>query len=160
MPTPSKTYPVGADVGKAALVIDTNVVLNWLFFADAPTAATIHALLGQHRWVCTAWMAREAQRVATTAQLAKYASTAATAALAQGFAQHATVLEHGAISPLRCRDPDDQAFLDLAAHTQAPLLLTLDNDLLKLRKRAATLGLCIASPLSVARAAQAFKIAP
>ena len=49
-------------------------------------------------------------------------------------------------SPMRCRDTDDQTFLDLAHHKQATLLLTLDRDLLKLRKRAASFGLHIVQP--------------
>ncbi len=141
---------------KSALVIDSNVVLDWLFFAEPATLATINALLHTHRWVCTPWMMREAQRVATLPQLAKYANPQATQRLQQGFAAYATVIEpdnakppHAPspiVTPLRCRDPDDQAFLDLALHTQAPLLLTLDRDLLKLRKRACVLGLNIVQP--------------
>jgi uncharacterized protein len=129
-----------------ALVIDSNVVLNWLFFKDAPTVTAIERLLHSHRWVCTEWMQREAQRVATLPQMTKYASSEAIAALAHGFAEYAMLITHSTISPMRCRDVDDQAFLDLAAHTQAPLLLTLDRDLLKLQKRAKTFGLRIAKP--------------
>jgi putative PIN family toxin of toxin-antitoxin system len=83
-------------------------------------------------------------------QLAKYVTPAATATLIQGFIKHATIVEHAAASPMRCRDVDDQAFLDLAAHTQAPLLLTLDRDLLKLQKRAKTFGLKIVQPFKIA----------
>ncbi len=138
--------------GKTPLIIDSNVVLNWLFFNDAPTVALVDQLLKTHCWVCTEWMAREAQRVATLPQLAKYATPAATAALADGFVQHATVVECSTVSThpaLRCRDADDQAFLDLAAHTHAPLLLTLDKDLLKLQKRAKTFGLNIVQPFKI-----------
>lgn len=135
---------------KPALIIDSNVVLNWLFFQDAATIALITELLPKHRWVSTAWMQREAERVARSPHLAKYASPQGFEALAAGFAQHANVLEHTDVSPMRCRDPDDQAFLDLAAHTHATLLLTLDRDLLKLRKRAATFGLTIVQPFKIA----------
>ncbi len=133
-----------------SLVIDTNVVLNWLFFKDPPTIALIAQLRSTHQWVSTAWMQREAQRVAHSTHLANYAATGAFDALDAGFAAHATLIEPAAASPLRCRDPDDQAFLNLATHTQAPLLLTLDRDLLKLRKRAATFGLNIVQPFKIA----------
>jgi uncharacterized protein len=133
-----------------ALVIDSNVVLNWLFFKDAPTVTAIERLLQTHRWVCTEWMQREAQRVATLPQMAKYASSEAIAALAHGFAEHAILIKHTTVSPMRCRDVDDQAFLDLAAHTQAPLLLTLDRDLFKHRKHAKALGLNIVQPFKMA----------
>ncbi len=141
---------MGASVSPVqALVIDSNVVLNWLFFKDAATVEVIERLLQSHQWVCTEWMQREAQRVATLPQMAKYASTEALAVLAHGFTERATLVVHATVSPMRCRDADDQAFLDLAAHTQAPLLLTLDRDLLKLRKRAATFGLTIVQPIKM-----------
>jgi putative PIN family toxin of toxin-antitoxin system len=108
--------------------------------------AVIERLLCDYQWVCTEWMQREAQRVAKLPQMAKYASSETILALNQGFSNHATLIEHSTVSPMRCRDVDDQAFLDLAAHTQARLLLTLDRDLLKLRKRAATLELTIVQP--------------
>jgi putative PIN family toxin of toxin-antitoxin system len=132
--------------GKRALVIDSNVVLNGFFFKDPPTVAVIERLLCDYQWVCTEWMQREAQRVAKLPQMAKYASSETILALNQGFSNHAKLIEHSTVSPMRCRDVDDQAFLDLAAHTQARLLLTLDRDLLKLRKRAATLELTIVQP--------------
>jgi uncharacterized protein len=135
---------------KPALILDSNVVLNWLFFNDAPTVALISQLLSTHHWVITAWMQREAERVARSPHLAKYASPQGFEALAAGFAQHAALQEHTDVSPMRCRDPDDQAFLDLATHTHAALLLTLDRDLLKLRKRAATFGLNIVQPFKIA----------
>jgi putative PIN family toxin of toxin-antitoxin system len=141
---------VGAEsTPRIALVLDSNVVLNWLFFNDPPTIALVNTLLTNHQWVSTAWMQREALRVAHSPHLAKYASAAAFANLAGGFAQQSQMVEPAVTSPLRCRDPDDQAFLDLAAHCQAPLLLTLDRDLLKLRKRAATLGLNIVQPFKM-----------
>ena len=140
-------------MAQAALVLDTNVVLNWLFFQHPPTLAVIHSLLPTYQWVSSPWMQREAQRVAHSAHLAKYASPAAFERLSAGFAQHACMVDAAHCEPampapplLKCRDPDDQAFLDLARHTQAPLLLSLDRDLLKLRKRAGQLGLQIVAP--------------
>jgi putative PIN family toxin of toxin-antitoxin system len=47
---------------------------------------------------------------------------------------------------LRCRDADDQKFLDLGLALNAQWLLTSDQDLLKLRRRAAALGLQVGSP--------------
>jgi putative PIN family toxin of toxin-antitoxin system len=110
----------------------------------------IERLLCDYQWVCTEWMQCEAQRVAKLPQMAKYASSQAILALAQGFSNHANLIEHRTVSPMRCRDVDDQAFLDLAAHTNAPLLLTLDRDLLKHRKRAKALGLNIVQPFKIA----------
>ena len=44
---------------------------------------------------------------------------------------------------LRCSDPDDQVFIDLALAHRAPWLLTHDRALLRLAKRARLHGVCI-----------------
>ncbi len=134
---------------RPCLVLDTNVVLNWLFFKDAATVGTITPLLTTHQWVSTPWMQREATRVAHSPHLAKYAFAQAFASLEAGFIQNAHFVETIATSPLRCRDPDDQAFLNLAQQTQSHLLLTLDRDLLKLKKAAEKLGLKILAPCNL-----------
>ena len=50
-------------------------------------------------------------------------------------------------SPLRCTDPDDQKFLDLALQLGRCTLLSRDRAVLKLARRAAPLGVTIQSPL-------------
>ena len=49
-------------------------------------------------------------------------------------------------APCRCRDPDDQKFLDLALSAGARWLITRDRDLLKLRKKVRSAGLTITLP--------------
>ncbi|MDH5254967.1 MAG: putative toxin-antitoxin system toxin component, PIN family [Gammaproteobacteria bacterium] len=49
-------------------------------------------------------------------------------------------------APCRCRDPDDQKFLDLALCAGARWLITRDRDLLKLRKKVRAAGLAIVAP--------------
>ncbi len=49
-------------------------------------------------------------------------------------------------APCRCRDPDDQKFLDLALSAGARWLITRDRDLLKLRKKVRAAGLTISLP--------------
>lgn len=49
-------------------------------------------------------------------------------------------------APCRCRDPDDQKFLDLALCAGASWLITRDRDLLKLRKKVRAAGLAIVAP--------------
>jgi predicted nucleic acid-binding protein len=49
---------------------------------------------------------------------------------------------------LRCSDPDDQVFIDLAAEAGARWLLTHDRALLRLARRARALGVQIAQPQS------------
>ncbi len=145
------------DIGlnKPALVLDSNVVLNTWLFADTATLNVVMPLLHTHTWVCTPWMQIEATRVASSRALAKYTTPEKLAALAQGFAQHANLVADECIPTdiasglLRCRDVDDQVFLNLALYTQAPLLLTLDRDLLKLKKRAKSLALIIVEPSKI-----------
>jgi predicted nucleic acid-binding protein len=49
--------------------------------------------------------------------------------------------------PLHCRDPDDQMFIDLALAASARWLLTRDKALLRLARRARTLGVEVTTPL-------------
>ena len=41
---------------------------------------------------------------------------------------------------LKCSDPDDQVFIDLAMDFAPSLIITKDNDLLKMKKRLETVG--------------------
>lgn len=54
-------------------------------------------------------------------------------------------------APCRCRDPDDQKFLDLALSAGARWLITRDRDLLKLRKKVRAAGLTITAPAGFAQ---------
>jgi predicted nucleic acid-binding protein len=47
--------------------------------------------------------------------------------------------------PLRCKDPDDQVFIDLALHVGARWLFTKDAALLKLARRARQRGVGVTS---------------
>ena len=50
-------------------------------------------------------------------------------------------------APFRCADPDDQIFLDLALKMAPCLLLSKDNEVLKLKKQAANYGVFIQKTL-------------
>ena len=54
-------------------------------------------------------------------------------------------LGHASTAGLRCTDPDDQKFIDLALQTGASALLSRDRAVLKLARRAAVHGLPIES---------------
>ena len=51
-------------------------------------------------------------------------------------------------APWQCRDPDDQVFLNLAYTSKPCLLLSKDNELLKLAKKAALEGVLISADYS------------
>jgi predicted nucleic acid-binding protein len=73
------------------------------------------------------------------------------------FDRHAELVDDPvATQPaLRCRDPDDQVFIDLALAQRAGWLLTRDKALLALARRAGPLGTTILRPDAWAAASAA-----
>lgn len=131
------------------LVIDTNVVLDWLVFRH-PVAALLEPALtsGRWRWLCTRAMRDELARVAVRESLARWAIDAD--ALLSAFDARAVERDTppplGAAERLQCTDPDDQKFIDLAIAQRAHALLTRDRALLRLASRARNFGVLIATP--------------
>lgn len=118
------------------LVLDTNIVMDMLHFANPHTAPLLAALTAGR---CTAFTDRdclaELERVCTYPAFALDA--AAQAALIARYTEFAVVNDADdedapAIALPRCRDPDDQKFLILAARCGADLLITRDKLLLRL----------------------------
>jgi putative PIN family toxin of toxin-antitoxin system len=62
----------------------------------------------------------------------------------------ATIIQDETLSsaPWQCQDPDDQVFLSLAYTSKPCLLLSKDNELLKLAKKAALEGVVISADYS------------
>ena len=134
-------------------VLDTNVVLDWLLFQDAAMLAPSRRLMrGGAWWIATAAMQEEALEVATRNVFARRgAALDRRERVASGFTRHATLLAdplpcHADTPALRCADPDDQRFIDLALSRSARLLLTRDKALLALAAAARTRGLLILRP--------------
>lgn len=137
------------------LVLDTNVVLDWLVFRDAALEPVQRAVDECRVTIITHPPAvDELRRVLAYPQcklgvqeqadlLDRYRMLSREVALPEGFALGNLLLPAG--FP-RCRDTDDQHFLALAYHAQADGLLTKDSQLLRLRKRAARFGVSILSP--------------
>lgn len=129
------------------VVLDTNVVLDWLVFDDPrtrPLAGDIEA--GRWQWLRTPAMAEELLRVLA------YPAIMARCADPQAVLQRAGQLCHTTdASPpcaplnLRCSDPDDQGFIDLAlAHRS--LLVSRDKAVLALRRPALAQGVHVLTP--------------
>ena len=131
------------------LVLDTNVVLDWLVFRHSIGAPLEKALIsGQCRWLCTRAMRDELARVVVRDSLARWAINA-TNVLAVFDAlgvDMGPVPSLGAAERLPCSDPDDQMFIDLAIARRADALLTRDRAVLHLARRARRFGLLIATP--------------
>ena len=129
------------------LVLDTNIVLDLLVFADPHARPLHHALQqGALRWLATAEMREELARVLAYPKLAPrvvfHRGTAE--AVLQEFDRHAVLHEVPAKAPVTCGDPDDQKFIDLAVAHRCPLL-SKDHEVLRMRKRLAQLDV-LASP--------------
>lgn len=127
------------------VVLDTNVLLDCWVFDDPGT-----------RWLAASLASRRVVAVRTPAIEGEVVDVLGRAQFALPSGRQGEILaawraasEHVADAPacrLVCTDPDDQKFLDLALHARAPLLLTKDRALLRLRRRARPFGLTIARP--------------
>lgn len=139
MPEPATALP-------PTWVLDTNIVLDWLLFRGEHGVAIGQQLAaGQATWLATDAMRTEFTQVLARPSLARWPAPDAEQ-VAHAWAL-ATWCPDAPLHPrLRCRDADDQGFLDLALAQRADALLTQDKDLLSLRRRAAALGLTIVSP--------------
>ena len=129
------------------IVIDTQIVMDWLVFGDArvaPLAAAIEA--GRARWIGREAMLAELRHVLGRGVAAAWLPDLGR--IEHTFATHCQMVaaEPAPAVRLKCRDPDDQQFIDLALAEQAAWLLSRDKAVLALRKRALTLGLSIATP--------------
>lgn len=131
-----------------SLVADTQVVLDWLVFRDATARPLLQGVLsGLLRWLATPAMRAELEHMLRHPTLARWGHQAEHALTF--FDCHATLHEDPVAAwtpPLRCSDPDDQIFIDLALAQHATWLVTRDRALLKLRRKAWAQGLRIVQP--------------
>jgi uncharacterized protein len=129
------------------VVVDTNVALDWLVFADPGVQALRRAVEAGDViwWSCDAVRA-ELARMLCHRDLHRWAPDAAAL-----LALHDRTTRH-APSPvpappgMRCRDSDDQVFIELALAQRARWLVTRDRALLALARRGAARGLQIVTP--------------
>ena len=130
------------------IVLDTNVVLDWLVFHNPGVAPVADAIeQSQMLWIGTADTLGELQHVLRNAQLAGRAVDMERA-LASIHRLLVLVPVPGALPLTRCRcsDASDQKFIDLALTEQASWLLTRDRAVLKLARKTSSAGLLIQVP--------------
>jgi putative PIN family toxin of toxin-antitoxin system len=131
------------------LVLDTNVVIDWLVFDDAYLADFRRKVqAGAVRIVTHAPALDELRRVLGYRELKLDADRQAHV-LARYEAQ-TSLVEWGASAAEafadipkgfpRCRDPDDNPFLQLAWHAKVDALVSRDNAVLKLARRVKRFG--------------------
>lgn len=132
------------------LVLDTNVVLDLLVFADSSVQPVSEGLgSGRLRWIATAAMRQELERVLAYPKLAPrvaFHRGDAPSVLAD-FDRHAVLVEAPAKAGVTCGDPDDQKFIDLAVAHRC-ILLSKDFEVLRMRKRLAQLQVTAAPRLA------------
>lgn len=141
------------------LILDTNIVLDWLVFRDAGVAGLQPALSqGRIELVTHTPALDELCRVLAYAQfklsveqqqeaLARYTTYTRLATLPAGLDLDNLGLPAG--FP-RCRDRDDQHFLALAYHERADALVSKDAALLELSRRARKFGVTVLDPKQLA----------
>ena len=147
-PSPHSTTEAASTLADA-VVLDTNVVLDWLLFRDRG-CTVLAARLEARRlsWHATEAMRAELASVLPRRQLQLWHKDGEHVLTA--FDERAVLLP--AISVLadkfglRCRDADDQKFIDLACAIGARWLLTRDRALLDLAKAARRHGVEVLRP--------------
>ena len=131
------------------LVLDTNVVLDLFHWGNVDAVPIMAALeAGQIECLADRRTLDELQRVLTYPQLKLTPAMAVDRY--QRYARLVQLVEAGDAPPLpRCKDRDDQMFLELAARSSADLLVSKDKALLKLCGRT-KLAFRILKPASAA----------
>ena len=152
-PEPLSELPLTSDAPR--VVLDTNVVLDWLLFEEPAVAALAQAIsMGRLRWAVTAAMRDELAHVLARGLAAARGKEAS--ALLAAWDRHAVPHPEPPARPLlRVTDPDDQKFVDLALCVRARWLVSRDRAVLKLARRAAASGTAIVTPANWALTATA-----
>ena len=133
----------------ASIVLDTNVVLDWLLFRD-PSSLPLAAAIGVRRvnWIATPAMRDEFADVLARGLAAR--RNAPPAGLLAAWDAQVTVVARAPRLPvsiaLQCTDPDDQMFIELAHAARARWLLSRDRALLRLARKASAFGISITTP--------------
>ncbi|WP_208456921.1 PIN domain-containing protein [Lysobacter solisilvae (ex Woo and Kim 2020)] len=123
------------------IVLDTNVCLDLFVFADPRCVGLLQALQAAEVAAVTDDACREEWRRVLFYPVLRLDDAARAAAHARFDALVQRLPDAGDADvsdppPLRCRDPHDQKFLDLALRTGAHWLLSRDDHLLSLARRA------------------------
>lgn len=137
-----------AEPGRA-LVLDTNVALDLLLFEDPRTAELREALQQrQLRWLVAPAMRAEFVRVLDYSHLVAWRSAHGRPleALCAAFDAWSHAVDAAPPCAVRCADPDDQPFIDLAVAHRA-VLLSKDRAVLAPRARLAALGVAVSQQL-------------
>jgi putative PIN family toxin of toxin-antitoxin system len=136
------------------LVLDTNIVLDLLVFADAAARPLEAALTeGKVQWIATQPMRDELERVLGYPQIVSrlaYYALQPVQVLGR-FDGQVQLVEVPSKAPVTCSDPDDQKFIDLAVAHKS-MLLSKDAAVLSMARRLFALDVVAAAALPAALA--------
>lgn len=132
------------------LVLDTNVVLDWLVFHDAAMEPLADAIRARR----VVWRMADSHRAELAHVLSRWRHPRFPAnppdVLSQVDRWSSRWTDHASVNVstwrLRCRDADDQKFIDVAFASGATWLLSRDRDVLSLARRARAHGVEIMHP--------------
>jgi predicted nucleic acid-binding protein len=131
------------------VVLDSNVLLDWLVFDDPSVLPLVQAIqMRSVRWLTSDSLRAELADVLLRKPWRGPAADPVAVWRAYGDWAHTVVdqVPSGTATRLRCRDPDDQKFIDLTLMHGARWLISRDKAVLSLARRARPLGLIIAKP--------------
>ncbi len=138
-----------APAGTPRVVLDTNVVLDALLFDNVEVRPLWRAITsGEVQWLTTEPMLDEFRHQLSKPALGRYTPQSErmlSEALRAAQVTPPAPVRPPSLSRLRCRDSDDQPFIDLAWWHRATLI-SRDRDLLSLARKARPLGLVIVAP--------------
>jgi predicted nucleic acid-binding protein len=128
------------------IVLDTQVVMDWLVFKEPSIQPLVRCIEAKElRWIGVAAMKAELLHVLGRGIAASFAPDLGL--IEAKFAQLCELRQQPAPAVhLRCRDSDDQVFIDLAVAEGARWLVSRDRAVLALRKRASRAAVEIVSP--------------
>ena len=124
------------------LVLDTNIVLDLFVFRDKAVDTLRTAIANREiEWIATPAMREELACVLAYGQMTARLDAAHESAprVLELFDTHATVVDTPAPCLHKCRDEDDQKFIDLAVAHRARLI-SKDKAVLALRRKLAALA--------------------
>lgn len=125
------------------VILDTNALLDWRVFKDPAAHPVARGLLeGRLRWLACPSMEKEWHQVWPRSVFARWQPDPMLTTTVFGMAE---MVDEPPRGPLRCKDPDDQVFIDLALHVGASWLFSKDAALLKLARRARPMGVEVLS---------------
>ncbi len=120
------------------VILDTNALLDWRVFKDPAAHPLAQGIAnGRFRWLASPAMLTEWHHVWPRSVFARWQPDPALTTSVYALAE---MVEEPPRGPLKCKDPDDQVFIDLALHVKAQWLFTKDAALLKLARRARPMG--------------------